>query len=87
MSQMTREEFLKKYGKELVSFSNYYKYTFTFSGVTADGTHIIVCTGGNADDIYRSEVNANQYCTVESLYPFEGSAHRDVERVAHFYEY
>lgn len=83
----TREEFLEKFGKEKVTFSSYYKYTFTYSCITDDGLLIVVHTGGDSDGIYRKEVLADEEYTIESLSPFSGDAHRGVERIAHFYEY
>lgn len=53
---MELNEALEKYGETMLTFSHYYKYSFTFSGFAEDGTGITMETGGNADDIYRYEV-------------------------------
>ena len=56
--KITKKEFMDQYGDVVVSFSSYYKYSFTFRG-TKNGESIRVCLGGNHSDIYRFEVDAD----------------------------
>lgn len=57
---MEEEEAKKVYeevaGKLRLSFSSYYKYTFSFVG-EVDGVRVNVSYGESADDIYRYEVS------------------------------
>jgi hypothetical protein len=39
-----------------IKFSGYYKYVFSFAGESG-GIFVYVSFGGNADDIYREQVN------------------------------
>lgn len=57
---MTKEEFITKYGKSLVKFEEYYKYSFTYSN-----DEIKIKVGGDSADIYRASLSSSQ--TVESL--------------------
>lgn len=43
----------------LVSFSRYYKFSFTFTGKPDGEDRVVVTTGSNSDDIYREEVNTS----------------------------
>ena len=52
---MTKEEFFSKHGDDVVSFSSYYKYTFTFK--SKEGLEVYF--GGKPDEIYRFEVTCN----------------------------
>ena len=52
---LTYEEFLEKYGNEKVKFKSYYKYNFTFSNEKG----LIICFGGNSDDIYKIYIADN----------------------------
>lgn len=85
---MTRDEFYEKYGDVKVKFSDYYKYTFTYTGNLPDGGRISVDYGGNAEQIYRHEVSANCEETVSSIEPYSGTAY-DADRnvVDQFYDY
>lgn len=56
---MNKQGFIGKYGDELVCFSSYYKYMFTFEGELSTGETISVSVGGNSDDIYRFEVSSS----------------------------
>ncbi len=53
------EEVVSKYGEVLVTFSSYYKYSFSFGADIEDGIHIGLSIGESADDIYRLSVNTN----------------------------
>lgn len=84
---MTRNEFYEKYGNELVGFSAYYKFTFTFVGELADGKRIVVNSGGNSDDIYREEVNTD-LITVNQASPYSGTVYtEDGQEFDSFYDY
>ena len=84
---MTREEFIKEYGDVVVTFSDYYKYVFNYTGTTADGTEVIAHVGGNADDIYRLNVANGETSTVADLYPNGGIATKDGNIIDDFWEY
>ena len=53
---MTDEEFTAKYRDVVLSFSSYYKYSFTSRGIAPDGVVITAVYGGQ-DDIYKYEVS------------------------------
>ncbi len=84
---MTRDEFLDKYGDVVVTFSSYYKYTFTFSAELPDGSTLSVGYGGNHDEIYRYELVNNEQTTVGKLWPYQGSVYKDGNLVEGFYDY
>jgi len=69
---MAREEFIEKYGDVKVKFSDYYKYTFNYTGSLPDGSKISIGYGGNDNDIYRHEVVSDKEETVLSVYPYTG---------------
>jgi hypothetical protein len=56
MKTISEQEFLDLYGDTEMQFSSYYKYSFTYKGVAADGMEILARVGGSSDDIYRYEV-------------------------------
>lgn len=84
---MTREEFYEKYGGMELKFVSYYKYIFTFSGLTDEGYDISCGCGGNSEDIYRMEVATNSVETVAELQPFMGSIYKDGVEIEGFYDY
>ena len=85
---MTQEEFYEKYGDVKVKFSYYYKYTFNFVGELLDGGQISVGCGGNADDIYKFDVSANDVVSVAMLYPYTGAAlDKNGQLIDEFYNY
>jgi hypothetical protein len=51
------DQFMEMYGDTLMSFVSYYKYTFYFTGKTADGKTIDASYGGSSEDIYRYNVS------------------------------
>lgn len=85
--EITRAEFYEKYGDVEVTFSHYYKFTFSFSGDASDGSRVCVDVGGNSDDIYRFDVSAGDAQTVLSLRPYCGRVTKDGEEVESFYDY
>lgn len=85
--QITREEFYEKYGDVLVSFSNYYKYTFTYDATLQDGKRLTVGYGGDPSQIYRHDVRRDSTETVSQLGPYTGSVYEDGEEVEGFYDY
>ena len=54
---MNKEQILEKYGNVKLKFNSYWKYTFTFVGVAADGAKVSTSIGGDSGDIYRMEVS------------------------------
>jgi hypothetical protein len=65
---MGRQELEERYGKVKVVSNHYYKYTFTFIG-ESDGDKITACVGGDADEIYKEEVD-NEPVTISALMPY-----------------
>ena len=59
-------EFIKKYGKEKVKFASYYKFSFCFKNEAG----LSVSVGGDADNIYRLEVEPGKEYTIAELQPF-----------------
>lgn len=53
--ECTHEEIIEKYGEVELSFSSYYKYSFTFS-YKRDDVEITGSVGGDSDGIYRYEL-------------------------------
>ena len=56
-NNMTTEEVNEKFKDIKVKFTNYFKYTFTFTGTTKDGYEIQCDYGGDSDMIYRFSVS------------------------------
>jgi hypothetical protein len=57
---VTREEFETNYKDVTVKFSGYYKYSFSFVKELSDGIKITAYYGGDAGDIYRFDVTADE---------------------------
>jgi hypothetical protein len=72
---MTEKEFMEKYGDEKVKFSHYYKYNFSFRGI--DNPALSIRCGGDHDDIYRFDVDADVAYTVRELDPQYGRCGED----------
>jgi hypothetical protein len=66
MPELNEKEFLEMYGEAKVVFTSYYKYSFSFRG-EFNGKSIYVSVGGNADDIYRFDIDANKEYTLKEL--------------------
>jgi len=64
---MNYEEIVAKYGETKMKFSSYYKYSFTFKGITGDGEEIFASIGGESDDIYRTSISADTETTLKNL--------------------
>lgn len=86
-TQMTRAEFYEKYGDVEVTFSSYYKYTFTYECTLPDGKRLTVGYGGDSGEIYRHEVTASCVETVERLQPYTGAVYEGTDEVEGFYDY
>jgi hypothetical protein len=84
---MTRTEFYEKYGEVLVTFSSYYKYTFTYRAELPDGQALTVGYGGQADEIYRFDVAPNVPVKVIDLYPYCGSIYKNGKEIEGFYDF
>ena len=85
--QMTRAEFYDKYGDVEVTFSSYYKYTFTYAATLPDGKRLTVGYGGNHDEIYRHSVSTSTAEKVCLLQPYMGAVYEGTEEVEGFYDY
>lgn len=86
-TELSREQFIEKYGVIKVKFSSYYKFTFVFAARLDNGDYIRVEVGANSDDIYRLEVYADTECTIRNLDPYAGSVWRTGKEVESFYDY
>jgi len=87
---LTTEEVIKKYGKVELTFSSYYKYSFSFVGGT-DEVFIRGSYGGFPVDIYRYDVSPGKTYMVED---FEDQLHSLVieskatgEQIFSYYDY
>ena len=76
-TELTREQFYEKYGDVQITFMSYYKYVFTYLGITSEGCTLVCGCGGNSDSIYRHNVQANRLETVRELQPFSAEVTRD----------
>ena len=66
---MTLEQVKEKYGNVKLKFSDYYKYSFNFTGTAPDGEHVYASIGGGTCDLYRCEVRADEEETIATLSP------------------
>ena len=69
--KQTKEEFIEQHKDVIVSFSDYYKYTFYFTATIGDpenptGT-LRLGYGGDSSDIYKLEVSATDSYTVGDM--------------------
>jgi len=87
MSDITKDEFIDKYGEIIVQFRSYYKYSFTYEGELKNGDSIMARIGGDSDDIYRIEVVNNETSTIASLDPISAGIYRDGSEICGFYDY
>lgn len=86
-NEMTKQEFLKKYGGVKVKFSSYFKFTFTYAATLPDG-RLLTCNYGGYDNlIYRHKVSADGEETVRGLNPDEGHIYQDGKEVESFRDY
>ena len=74
MANMTKDEFIKKYGSVSVKFSGYAKYKFLFTADLPDGRRLLVWIGGTREDAYEIEVNNDDIFKVKELDPFPNNA-------------
>ena len=81
---MTSKEFFEKYGEVKVKFDHYYKYTFHYVADLPDGSKLTCAYGGDSDDIYRFDVEANKEITVAHLLPYKGLVYIDDKEIEWF---
>ena len=84
---MTKEEFLIKYGDVEVTFSEYYKYTFTFCADLPGGLNVSVGYGGDAGEIYRYSLSSGSRFRLRDVDPYTGTVCKDGVKVESFYDY
>ena len=60
----------EKYKNELVKFTGYYKYTFTFMTPLQNGNTLVAQVGGCADSIYTFAVSSDMMASVYTLQPY-----------------
>ncbi len=66
---MTKEQIYEKYGDVKLRFSSYCKYSFGFAGTTEEGERVYASIGGNSDEIYRLDLDADTEKTIRTLEP------------------
>ena len=66
---MTKEQIYKEYGDVKLKFSFYCKYRFGFAGITKDDERVYASVGGNSDQIYRLDIDADKEETIRTLDP------------------
>ena len=84
---MKREEFIDKYGDVEVTFSSYYKYTFTYSAKIDDGKKLTAHYGGDADEIYKTSVASGEKVKIKDLYPYAAEIYKGRKEIESFYDY
>ena len=84
---MTKDEFIEKYGDVEVSFSSYYKFTFTYEAILEDGSIVFVDFGATSEAIYRHVVTRTGVETIKALDPYAGTVYKDGIKVESFYDY
>lgn len=87
---MTRAEFYEKYKDVELSFSSYFKYTFTYKAELDDGLIVMARVGGDHDTIYRMNVSHEDKGTMYTLDPYAGEVyHKDNPNkiIDEFYDY
>ena len=72
-TEITRDEFLERYGDVIVTFTKYHKWMFTYEAELPDGKTISVDIGGNPDDIYRDEIKSGESYPISGLWPTCGT--------------
>jgi len=60
----------EKYKNEVVKFTGYYKYTFTFMTTLQNGNTLVAQVGGCADSIYTLAVSPDMMSSVNALQPY-----------------
>ena len=83
---MTKKEVYEKFGKAEMLFASYYKYSFTFTG-SFEGYDINASYGGDADSIYRFDVNRDDPIHFDALGWDFICIEKDGERVFEHYDY
>ena len=86
MSELTKAEFLERYGSVEVVFTDYYKYTFNFVGNLPDGKTVCVRVGGTSADIYREVVVAGRKQRIDVLFVYAGTVRDGNAVIESFYE-
>jgi len=61
---MTKQDVVSLYGAVECTFNEYHKYKFHFSGIANDGAKIHIVVGGDAADIYRIHIDADEVVTI-----------------------
>jgi hypothetical protein len=85
-NKMTVEQVKEKFGNTVLRFSSYYKYMFAFTGHTDDGHKIMCMYGGNSDDIYRYDVDANSEYRLGNLNDWSAVVIKDGANNEVFYQ-
>ncbi len=86
MANLTKQEFLAKYGHVVVQFSGYRKYEFSFEGKLDNGDNIVVRACECSDEVYDFEVSDGdiQLSTIDYLHV--GEIYRGQVLIESFYD-
>ena len=84
---LEQKEFYEKYGDIDVTFSEYYKYIFTFTAKLPNDETLICHIGGSSHDIYRFHMGNGHTESLRSLDPFSGEVYKDGKEICSFYEF
>lgn len=84
---MSEEEIVEKYGDVELKFHSYYKYSFMYKGMAADGCEVLAWVGGDHNDIYKMDISIDDVESLKSLWPNLVQIKRDGEEVASFNNY
>lgn len=60
----------EKHKNEVVKFTGYYKYTFTFTTTLQNGNTLVAQVGGCEDSIYTFAVSSDMMSSVNALQPY-----------------
>ncbi len=82
-TQLTKTEFLNKYGTTKVKFAAYSKFKFSFKAETPESS-ILVWVGGNSSDAYDLEIDADTFESINCINPTNGVVYMNGEEVEWF---
>jgi len=68
-ARLTEAEMYLMYGNCRVKFISYYKYTFFYKGFTPDGLELLCQYGGDAEEIYKERVHADEELSIKAVCP------------------
>ena len=88
MTEITHDEFIEKYADVRMTFSNYYKYGFTYVGQTDDGVNVSVTYGGETGQIYRFSLDAgHNFLLGETAMHFKSGVSKRIDTNEELFEF